>query len=553
MSAEREHVVVCGLGHVGYRVSRLLLRLGVKVAALGLEIRADRARVIAEGGGEVLRGDARDDAELARAGIEQASALVAVTDSDLVNLEVALDARRASAALRLALRVFDRDLARTLEQSFGRARAVGVSALSAPVVAFGALGHEITAGFSLGDAEVLVGHLDVTEGSPLAGLDASEVRERFGVGVIAGGAPPAAEGQKLAPGDRLAVVAERAAYLRLPGNQDTPEQAPRARAEAGVRKSFATAWANSPRPLRRAFGLLLALTAVSVVVFRVGVDPPISLVEALYFTATTVTTTGYGDITPRTSGPLMMIYGSLFMLLGSVTMAVLYSFATSFVVSEQLRKELGRPPIPKGGHVVVVGLGNVGYRTVDTLRSAGREVVAVDVDPDGEFSTALRENRPFVAGDARLAATLQRAEVASAAAIIAATGDDAANLAITLTARRLAPKIRTVARVFDADFAAKLEAGRLVDLAVSTSRLAAPTFAAAALFDDAAVGFVEDGGLTALCFEDLPEGWRGRSPAQLEQEVPLVEASKGLVAWDPNQPLPPACRVLRLQRRLWKS
>jgi Trk K+ transport system NAD-binding subunit len=244
MSAEREHVVVCGLGHVGYRVSRLLLRLGVKVAALGLEIRADRARVIAEGGGEVLRGDARDDAELARAGIEQASALVAVTDSDLVNLEVALDARRASAALRLALRVFDRDLARTLEQSFGRARAVGVSALSAPVVAFGALGHEITAGFSLGDAEVLVGHLDVTEGSPLAGLDASEVRERFGVGVIAGGASRTAEGRKLAPGARLTVGRGAGGLLATAG------QPGRHRAGAprpGQRPAYARA---SPRPGR---------------------------------------------------------------------------------------------------------------------------------------------------------------------------------------------------------------------------------------------------------------------------------------------------------------
>ncbi|MBI3203182.1 MAG: NAD-binding protein [Myxococcales bacterium] len=547
MTTAREHIVVCGLGHVGYRVSRLLLRLGAPVAALGLEIRSDRARAVAEGGGDVLQGDARDDAELGRAGVEKASALVAVTDSDLANLEVALDARRASPELRLALRVFDRDLARTLEQSFGRARAVGVSALSAPVVAFGALGHEVTAGFSLGETDVLVGRLCLAEGSPLEGLDASDLRERFGVAVISGGPG------KLGPGQSRTVVAERAAYLRLPGGQDALVTPPRAGAEPGVRKSLATAWSNSPRPLRRAFGLLLALTAVSVAVFRLGVDPPISLVEALYFTATTVTTTGYGDITPRTSGSLMMIYGSLFMVLGSVTMAVLYSFATSFVVSEQLRKELGRPPIPKGGHVIVVGLGNVGYRTVDTLRAADREVVAVDLNPDGEFATALRENRPFVAGDARLAATLESAGIGSAAAIIAATGDDAANLAITLTARRLSPKIRTVARVFDADFAAKLEAGRLVDLAVSTSRLAAPTFAAAALFDDAAVGFVEDAGLTALCFGAPPSDWRGRPPAELGEELPLVETDGALVAWDPREALPEACRVLWVRRRRWQS
>lgn len=107
--------------------------------------------------------------------------------------------------------------------------------------------------------------------------------------------------------------------------------------------------------------------------------------------------------------------------------------------------------------------------------------------------------------------------------------------------------------MFDADFAAKLEAGRLVDLAVSTSRLAAPTFAAAALFDDAAVGFVEDAGLTALCFGAPPSDWRGRPPAELGEELPLVETDGALVAWDPREALPEACRVLWVRRRPWQS
>lgn len=543
MSGNREHVVVCGLGHVGFRVARLLLGLGVRVTALGLEVRADRARAIAEAGGEVLRADARDAVELGRAGIADASALVAVTDSDLVNLEVALDARRLVPELRLALRVFDRDLARSLEQSFGRARAVGVSALSAPVVAFGALGHEVIAGFALGDADVLVGRVVVGDGSPLLGLGADELRERFGVGVL-GGAAGALE-----RGDRVTVIGQREAYLKLGGDDSVLARAAVSRADGGLRAAAATAWSNAPKALRSVFWVLLALTALSVLVFRLGLDPPIGLVEALYYTATTVTTTGYGDITPRSSGPLMMIYTSLFMLLGSVTMAVLYSFATSFVVSEQLRRELGRPPIPRGGHVIVVGLGNVGYRSWDALRRSGRELVAVDMNDSGEFSTALRGACPFVTGDARLSSTLSAAGVENAAAIVAATGDDATNLAIALTARRLCPRIRTVARVFDADFAGKLEHGRLVDLAISTSRVAAPTFSAAALYDDAVVGFADEQGLTALCFLPVPSDWKRRAPAALGEVVPLVSLDEGLRAWDPNEPLPERCSVLWARRR----
>lgn len=544
MSGGSENVVVCGLGHVGYRVTRLLLRLGVRVIALGLDVRTDRARAITEAGGQVHVADARDTVELTRAGLETARALVATTDSDLVNVEVALDARRVRQDLRLSLRLFDRELARSLEQSLGRARAVGVSALSAPVMAFGALGQEVTAGFPVEDHEVLVGRVIIGNGSPLVGLTPRDLRERHGVGVIE------ADGEMLRAGSHVTLVAERARFAALPsGRPDAPK--PEAERAPSFGKTLMTAWSNSPSALRRVFWALVVLNLLSLLVFRLTFDPPITLVEALYFTVTTVTTTGYGDITPRTSGPAMMIYGALFMLLGSVTMAVLYSFATSFVVSEQLRRELGRPPIPRGGHVVVVGLGNVGYRTWGELRRSEREVVAVDIDAEGEFTSALRGTRPFVTGDGRLTATLRQAGVETAAAVVASTADDAANLGIVLTARRLNPKIRTVARVFDADFASKLEQDKLVDLAISTSRVAAPTFSAAALFDHAAVGVEDEHGLTALCFGPLPAGWAGRSPADLGEEVPLVELDGELVAWDPNEPLPERSKALWARRRAY--
>lgn len=547
MTRVGETVVVCGLGHVGYRVARLLLRLGVPVAVLGLEVRPDRARAIGELGGKVERGDARDEAALGLVGIAEAGALVAATNADLANLEVALDARRARADLRLVLRVFDRELARSIEQSLGKARAMGVSALSAPIMAFGALGRDVTSAFSLGDEALLLGNLVVREGSALLGLRPREIRERFSLGVVS------ANDEPIATGDRITLVGRRDAYLALPHGSRTPPP----KAEPGKLPSFGStlrmAWGNSPKPLRNVFWMLLAVCLISVVVFRFGVDPPISLMEALYYTVTTVTTTGYGDITPRTSGPWMMLYATLFMLLGSVTMAVLYSFATSYVVSEQLRAELGRPPMPKSGHVVVVGLGNVGYRSWDELVRSGYDVVAVDLDADGEFASGLRSRHPFVSGDARLATTLRAAGIEGAVAVIAATGDDATNLAVALGARRLAPEIRTVVRVFDADFATKLEHGRLVDLAVSTSRVAAPTFAASALFDDVAGAFADDRGLTALCFGQTPKDWLGKSPRELGEEVPLVEVSGVISAWDPDEPLPEQSAILFIRRRMFPA
>src|SRR5262249_8202934 len=145
-----------------------------------------------------------------------------------------------------------------------------------------------------------------------------------------------------------------------------------------------------------------------------------------------------------------------------------------FVVRARFRQLLGRERIPRADHVVVAGLGNVGYRTVEELLRAGAEVVVVDAAPAAELVEAVRGRAPVVAGDARLRDTLERAGVDRAAAIVATTGDDVVNLGIALAARELRPGIRTDVRLFDADFARKARGAFQLDAALSASLLSAP-------------------------------------------------------------------------------
>lgn len=530
------HVLVCGLGHVGYRVVRLLRRLGVEVTAVGDAARPDWQRDLGTRGVRVLLGDVRDPALLTEAGLAEAQAVVAATDSDLANLEVALDARRARGDVRLVLRTFNRDLARSLEHSLGAARALGVSALAGPVLAAAALGQDLLAAFSYEGGALGVARIDVNRGSPLADMSAGEIARTLGVALV--GSSEAVVGR------RAIVVGGRAELAALlPKVARAPARAPR----KAPRNALATAWSNAPKPLRDVFAGLAVLAAVSLPVFWLGLG--VTPVEAFYYIITTLTTTGYGDITPQKSGPWLMLYSCVLMLAGSVSMAVLYSFATNLVVSEQLRRELGRPPIPAGGHVIVVGLGNVGYRTWDDLVPVGVEVVVVDAHADGEFVRALEHRVPMIVGDSRLRATLHAAGVETAAAIVAATGDDAVNLAVALTARRLAPQLRTVVRVFDADFAQKLEQGALVDVAVSTSRVAAPTFAAAALRDHVIGGIVLDDELVTLATESVAEVDVGQSPRALGRHVLLAFEGGRFVALDPDAPLRAGMTLIECARR----
>jgi Trk K+ transport system NAD-binding subunit len=65
--------------------------------------------------------------------------------------------------------------------------------------------------------------------------------------------------------------------------------------------------------------------------------------------------------------------------------------------------------------------------------------------------------------------------------VVAATSDDLVNLAAALNARSIRPDLRVVVRLFDPDFAVRVQRGFGIRFTRSVSHLAAPAFAAAAL------------------------------------------------------------------------
>jgi Trk K+ transport system NAD-binding subunit len=133
-------------------------------------------------------------------------------------------------------------------------------------------------------------------------------------------------------------------------------------------------------------------------------------------------------------------------------------------------------------HIIVCGLGKVGYRTTLELLKFKREVVGIENNDDGRFLVALRDlGIPVLIGDASRPEFLERAGVRRADAIIPATDNELANLDIALHAREMNPNIKVVLRMFDADLARRVEGGFGIHTAFSTSALAAPIFAAAAM------------------------------------------------------------------------
>jgi hypothetical protein len=136
----REHVVVCGLGNVGIRLAQRLAEQGVPV--VGIE-RDDDGRHVAAArrmGIPVVIGDATLTETLHAAQVQTAQAVVATTDSDVVDLQAAVNARALHPSVRIILRLFDHDLSTAVERRFDIRITRSTGVIAAPVFATAMLG-----------------------------------------------------------------------------------------------------------------------------------------------------------------------------------------------------------------------------------------------------------------------------------------------------------------------------------------------------------------------------------------------------------------------------
>ena len=204
-----DHIVLIGLGHVGFRVLDELLARGRQVIVVeardeGQFVEEARAR-----GVPLVIGDARRESLLRDLGIDHAACVIACTDNDLANLEVAIDARQINPQIRLVMRFFDQTMAHKLGKAFAVDSTFSTSALAAPLFAAAALDEQVLGAYRLGDTVMVSVQIDVVAGSPLVGrslLDAEQHLDAAVVGLRRRGEPPTHKFKRadlLAAGDAL--------------------------------------------------------------------------------------------------------------------------------------------------------------------------------------------------------------------------------------------------------------------------------------------------------------------------------------------------------------
>jgi voltage-gated potassium channel len=203
-------------------------------------------------------------------------------------------------------------------------------------------------------------------------------------------------------------------------------------------------WWELTRRLVLAF-LLIGFTVLIVYLDRDGyrdnADPEgqseVTLIDAIYYSTVTLSTTGYGD-TPLRIAFLVLLIGT--------TLEVLATQGREMFQIARWRRSMDE-------HVVVIGYGTKGRSAVATLRNNGVNTdQIVVVDPS---STALGEAHAdglaVVTGDATRREVLRRAGVASAKQVIITTDRDDSTVLATLNVRQLNPDTYVVAAVRESD------------------------------------------------------------------------------------------------------
>lgn len=201
-----------------------------------------------------------------------------------------------------------------------------------------------------------------------------------------------------------------------------------------------------------AFGLMIAMI-VLVYIDRRGyndsADGSMSLLDCIYYTTVTITTTGYGDITPVSVSarlvnavivtPLRIVF--LILLIGT-TLEVLATQGRERIRAARWRSKMRN-------HVLIVGYGTKGRSAVETLKThdiSADQIIVIDSSPTA-IADAQADGLAGIVGDATRREVLARAEASLAKQIIiTADRDDSAVLA-TLTARQLNSKAYIVVAV----------------------------------------------------------------------------------------------------------
>ena len=243
------------------------------------------------------------------------------------------------------------------------------------------------------------------------------------------------------------------------------------------------------RIARRLFYALAALFAAVLIVYldRDGYrdvrESPLTFLDCFYYATVSLSTTGYGDITPYTETARLINVLVITPLRVAFLIVLVGTTVETLTTASRQALKIQRWRNSVRNHTVVIGYGTKGRTAVAAMIGDGvapADIVVVDTDQPS-LDRANAAGLVTVRGDANKSDVLRLAGAQHAHSIIVATNSDPTAVLVTLTARELSPNAKIIASVREAENQHLLRqsgadsvvvssetAGRLLGIATST-------------------------------------------------------------------------------------
>lgn len=456
----KNHIIICGLGTVGFRTYQLLKAAKQDVVIISDKVEAELQWQVEKSGGIFYLGDARSDLILIQAGIKEAKVILALTDEDMTNTTIAMDARKLNSHIKIIVRMLDNELGKYISKSFDIHQIFSTTDLAAPVFAESIFGESVIAQFNFNTESFIIQKenknnmdLDLIDNSLIADSEKLFINK------------DTIFNKTISIADRFL---KKINYLRSPAFEHL-----------------------------RLFLLILFCVIFSAALFLKWAMN-LNFVDALYFVTTTVTTVGYGDINFLHSPVELKIFGCLLMLTGAAAIAVLFSSITEIILTQKLPSVVGGSPVPKKGHVIVVGAGNLGNRIVNMLIEKKIPIAIIKDKDKTSYPADINHQVALIDGNATSVDTLQRANIQTARAILIITDNDMDNLSVSLAVKKINSGIIAIAKINNEKLGSRLETMLSLNSVFSIATISAPYFAAAALGKEILVAFLRNNHLIFL-------------------------------------------------------
>ncbi|AAB99365.1 TPA: potassium channel protein [Methanocaldococcus jannaschii] len=207
---------------------------------------------------------------------------------------------------------------------------------------------------------------------------------------------------------------------------------------------------------------VLSITLILTYAYLISIIEGVDYFTALYFSVITITTTGYGDFTPKTflGRTLTVVY----LCVGVGIVMYLFSLIAEFIVEGKFEefvrlKKMKNKIKTLKDHYIICGYGRLGKVVGEKFIEENIPFIAIDINEDvlKEEYEKYPDKFLYIVGDAKKEEVLKKAKIDKAKGLIATLPSDADNVFLTLTARELNPNILITAKADEKEAIRKLK------------------------------------------------------------------------------------------------